>query len=127
MTDSMAINLIVYILAVIPTYVAIMVIYHLCSRLMGTIDTLQRDQSRIITEMLASKTRLETGDSFTAGQILQHSENHDRRSSAPEIPQSFKAGIPAEEDNVAAMGLHESPEVVFGEDIGDVPRPGVET
>jgi len=96
-------------------------------RLMNTIDTLQRDQSLIISQMLAAKSRYETGDAFTAGQILQQADNHDRRAGTPDIPQSFKAGVPVEENDVAALGLDESPEMVYGDDIGDVPGPGVET
>ncbi len=93
---------------------------------METVDKLQRDQSRVISEMLAHKTRLETGDSFTAGQILQHSDNHDRRAGVPDIPQSFSAGITADDD-VQAVGLHESPEILYGEDLAEPPGPGVET
>jgi len=77
----------------------------------------QRDHSTIVSEMLAHKTRLETGNDFLAGQMLQHSNAHDFRAAPPAEP-----ARPPEPD--PPQGPHESPELMFGEDLDEMTPPG---
>jgi hypothetical protein len=88
-------------------------------RLLDTIDKFQRDHSREATEKLAHKTRVETGDHMTAGQLLQHSNAYDIRAGQT-VGTSFQgAEVPTMEDEEIdqeqVMGAHQEAERLYGD------------
>jgi hypothetical protein len=102
--------------------VSILLVYKLATRAMNQTESMQRDHTMIVSELLASNTIKETGDQFTAGQMLSHSNAHDMRKHQPPIPQSFQP----DQDDI--MGPHVSPEIQYGleDDFMAAPRPGEE-
>ena len=103
--------------------VGFLLLYKLASRAMDQTESMQRDHSSIVSEVMASGVAKETGDNFTAAQMLKHSDNHDHRKEyTPPIPQSF---MPEVEE---AIGPHISPDVLYGDtDDMEPPIPGEET
>jgi hypothetical protein len=101
---------------------SLVLLYKLATRAMTQTESMQRDHTMIVSELLASNTVKETGDQFTAGQMLGHSNAHDIRKHQPPIPKSFQP------DMDELMGPHISPEVQYGMDDDEMtpPRPGEE-
>lgn len=81
------------------------------------LDKSQRDHATIVSEMLAHKTLTETGNQFLAGQMLQHSNAHDFRAAPPIEPIRPPEPEPTQ-------GPHDSPELMFGEDLDEMTPPG---
>ena len=103
---------------------ALVLSYKLAQRAMNQTESMQRDHTMIVSELMASNTVKETNDKYTAGQILGHSNAHDIRKHKPPIPDSF---LPDANDT---LGLHQSPDVIYGEGFEDdmsPPAPGEET
>ena len=102
--------------------VALVLLYKLAQRAMNQTESMQHDHTMIVSELLASNTVKETGDQFTAGNIMGHSNAHDMRKQAPPIPESFRP------DQEEIAGPHESPTVQYGlDDEMEPPGPGEET
>lgn len=81
---------------------------------------LQKDQTTIISELLAHRTLAETGNYHIAGQMLSHSNAHDERDLG-------NVYAPPEPDNeLPIQGPHVSPELMFGEEGEEPPLPGQE-
>lgn len=83
---------------------------------------MQQSQTAVISELLAHKTLAETGNMHVAGQMLQHSDALSwRQQMAQAHPENDVQ--PSEEE--LPMGVHDSPEILFGEE-EEVPLPGDE-
>ncbi|MFH0981819.1 MAG: hypothetical protein V2A79_09800 [Planctomycetota bacterium] len=92
-------------------------VYRFSSRLLAGLEKAQRDQSVIVSELLAHRTLAETGNQAIAAQILAHSNAHGARTEVPVVwtPEPARADLQAHPGNAAV-------EIGVDEDV-DLPRP----
>lgn len=111
MTTWVAIELILFGLwAIAPTWIAVIMTYRLCARVMGSLERLQHDTHSIVSELLASRTLADTGNYHLAGDLLRHSDAHDRRGASPFT-------VPAAPEPPFPVALHESPQYELADDM----------
>jgi hypothetical protein len=94
--------------------------------LLDQLDRASRSQVTIISELLAHKTMVTTGDKFIAGQMLQHSNAADFRAAVAQPPMRVPPVDKPPEPQ--AQGPHVNLEELYGGDEEDlnVPKPGEE-
>lgn len=89
--------------------------YLLGRALMRFLEKAQRDQSVIVSELLAHRTLAETGNQVIAGQILAHSNAHAARTEMPQVwtpPQPEREELQPHESNTMEIGVDEDMEVL---------------
>ena len=123
MTIEIGILLLVFaVWAVAPTYIAVIISYRLSGRMLAALERLQRTQSMVIRDLIALRTRTDTGDTALANQQLIHSNAHDTRMN--DMP--WTPPMDGNEEVIIPQGPHISPEIMFGDDDTQPPFPGEE-
>ena len=123
MTIEIGILFLVYtVLAVAPTYIAVIISYRLNGRMLSALERFGRTQSMIISELIAYKTLKDTQNEMLANQQLTHSNAYDARMGMNAQPWTPPMGD--EEEVIIPKAANISPEIVFGDDGESPPFPG---